>query len=407
LGSLFVLVYALLVSSFFFLSLNFRDSLFDVSWQLLFSAIAVLYALLSRRDLTHDAQAARFEGRNPKLPTEWHNLFDPGAERTFYYNSLTKTAQWEAPALLSGPGAAPSRLGTSGAMALYFLRGLFHPFTGVFIFLLTAGVYSGLLMAPCWCLMSFVKALLGGYQSRWVSLFSSICFLALPQPSTPVILGLAHFVPLSRIAADPLKPFLSLALLASLLLEALSFLKTLARAARARLPAHVFALPWDLRLQLELCCALCPALSWQFWPSAFRLSFDRVALLPLPFGVPLQVPVPKWELIGRSWTALLYAAPMVLPLARLIQTDLESVEPLKLADFCRLVLMSRPLQISVLVSVVTFVFRRQKEVYEAAIRDKNFKDNLGGADEATSLEDLVLQLLEDFDQRLGSERSKE
>jgi hypothetical protein len=95
----------------------------------------------------------------------------------------------------------------------------------------------------------------------------------------------------------------------------------------------------------------------------------------------------------------------LLPLARLLQA--KSVEPVKLADFCGSLLMSWPMQISVLVSVVTFVLRRQKEVYEAAMRDRAAKDVVGGADEATSLEDLDLKLLEDFDQRLGSDRNIE
>jgi hypothetical protein len=146
----FLLVFSLLVSTVFFL---FGNSFTEASNQLLYSFIAVFSALLSRRGLTRDAQAPRFEEPNPRLPPEWHNLFDRGAERTFYYNSVSKTAQWEAPALLPGPGAAPSSLGTSGVTALYFLRGLFHPFTGVFSFLLTAGVYAGLLMSPCWCLV--------------------------------------------------------------------------------------------------------------------------------------------------------------------------------------------------------------------------------------------------------------
>jgi hypothetical protein len=37
------------------------------------------------------------------------------------------------------------------------------------------------------------------------------------------------------------------------------------------------------------------------------------------------------------------------------------------------------------------------------MRDRAVKDVVGGADEATSLEELDLKLLEDFDQRLGSD----
>jgi hypothetical protein len=338
----------------------------------------------------------RYQQRDPRLPPEWHNLLDATQNRTVYYNSLTTATQWEPPALLPGSVAAPTVLNTPALIVFYILRGLLQLVIGLLKPLMTVGVYFSLL-SPGWYLLSSMKT---GAHSHWASLLSSISFLVLPQPLPLVILGLAYFVPLPRIPVSPYESFLSLALLASLLPEILSFMSALARAARARLPAYDLA--WDFRLQRQFLCALCPALSWRFWPSAFRLSFDRVALLPLPFGVPLQFPGPKWELIGRSWTALLYAAPMVLPLARLIQAHLESVEPLKLADFCGLVLKSRPLQMSVLVSVVAFVLRKHREMYAAAVEERAEEERVGSAEEATSLENLDQKLLEDFDQRLGS-----
>jgi hypothetical protein len=294
--------------------------------------------------------------------------------------------------LLPGSVAAPTVLNTPALIVFYILRGLLQLVTGLLKALITVGVYSGLL-SPGWYLLSSMKT---GAHSHWASLLSSTSFLVLPQPLPLVILGLAFFVPLSRIPVGPCESFLSLALLASLLPEVLSFLGTLARAARARLPAHDLA--WDFRLQREFLCALCPALSWRVWPSAFRLSFDRVARLPLPFGGPIQVPVPKWELIGRSWTALLYAAPMVLRLARLLQA-----ESMKRADFCGSLRMSRPLQTSAFVSVVAFALRKHREMYAAAMEDRVEQERVGGAEEALSVENLDQKLLEDFDQRLGSD----
>jgi hypothetical protein len=312
-----------------------------------------------------------------------------------YYNSVTKAAQREPPALLPGSVAAPTVLNTPALIVFYILRGLLQLVTNLLKPLITVAVYSGLL-SPGWYLLSSMKT---GAHSHWASLLSSISFLVLPQPLPLVIFGLAFFVPLSRIPVGPCESFLLLALLASLLPEVLSFLSTLARAARARLPAHDLA--WDFRLQRQVWCALCPALSWRFWPCAFRLSFDKIALLPLPFGVPLQVPVPKWELLGRSWTALLYAAPMVLPLARLLQA--QSVEPLKLADFCGSLLMYRPMQISAFVSVVAFALRKHREMYAAAMEERVEEKRMGGSEEAMSLENMEQKLIEDFDQRLGSD----
>jgi hypothetical protein len=185
----------------------------------------------------------RYHQRDPTLPPEWQNLLDATEKRTFCYNSVTKATQWEPPALLPGSVAAPTVLNTPALIVFYILRGLLQLVTGLLKPLMTVGVYSGLL-SPGWYLLSSMKT---GAHSHWASLLSSISFLVLPQPLPLVILGLAYFVLLSRIPVGPCESFLSLALLASLLPEVLSFLSALTRAARAGLPAHDLA--WDFRLQ--------------------------------------------------------------------------------------------------------------------------------------------------------------
>jgi hypothetical protein len=342
--------------------------------------------------LQEDARAARFQQRDFILPPDWHNLLDTKANRTFYYNSVTKTSQWELPGLLPEQISAPSSLPTGGLVASYLARGLLQIFASVFRTLMAAALYTGLGVTWSYCIVS---VLIFKEEIGCLSIFlHGACFLALPQPLPPVILALFFFrIPLSSAYTSFFEPFLSLALLSSLIPEVLSFLRALARAARARIPALEFKIQ-----PLDLLCALCPALSWRVWPSALQLNFDRVSLLPLPYGVPFQVPVPRWERLGRSWMALLYAAPMVLPLTRILKDP--TAMSANLGEFLAPVLQSWPVQISVFISVVTFLLRKQREVYVAALEDRTKAVKAGGGVSA-ALEDLDKKILKDFDQRLG------
>ncbi|GAQ78292.1 hypothetical protein KFL_000100570 [Klebsormidium nitens] len=125
-----------------------------------------------------------------------------------------------------------------------------------------------------------------------------------------------------------------------------------------------------------------------------RLDYARVALLPLPYSVPLPVPVPRWELLTSSWRALLYAAPMVLTLARLLAAaaaaNPQVYAPSKLYT---LVLCSRPVQISACVSAVAFLLGRQRAAYEVALEEKK-------KEEEAEVDTLDKKLLESFDRML-------
>jgi hypothetical protein len=380
----------LLVAQLFYES---YESLFLVSMAMLFGA---LFGAMGWSCLQENARAARFQQRDSRLPPDWHNLLDTKANRTFYYNSVTKTSQWELPGLLPEQISSPSSLPTGGLVASYLVRGLLQIFAVVFRALMTAGVYTGVGVTCFYCIFGLIRGFQLKEQLGTLSIFLGACFLALPQPLPPVILALfASGIPLSSAYTRFFESSLSLALLSGLIPEVLSFSRALARAARARIPAL------DFKIQpLDLLCALCPALSWRVWPSALQLNFDRVSLLPLPYGVPFQVPDPRWELLGRSWTALLYAVPMVLPLTRIVNEP--TATSADFGKFLAPVLQSRPVQISVFVSVVTFLLRKQRALYVAALEERTKAVRLGRG-ESTVLEDLDKKILDDFDQRLGGE----
>lgn len=118
-----------------------------------------------------------------------------------------------------------------------------------------------------------------------------------------------------------------------------------------------------------------------------------MALLPLFSRVPFQAPVPRWELLTSSWRALLYAAPMVLPLARLLAAataaNPQGLAPGKLYN---LVLCSRPVQMSACVSAVAFLLERQRAGYEVALAERG--------KEGAEVENLDKKLLADFDRML-------
>jgi hypothetical protein len=104
-------------------------------------------------------------------------------------------------------------------------------------------------------------------------------------------------------------------------------------------------------------------------PYAFKRDFTRVALFPLPYDVPIAIPLPNWGLLTpfNCLVTLLFAAPVVLPLARLKQIA-QCTSPVQLSALCALVLKSAPVQIGVVTAVVTFLLRRRRDAYVAAVK---------------------------------------
>jgi hypothetical protein len=366
--------------------------------QLSLGMLALVAGVSALQSFTVDSLAGQLLERDPLLPPEWHCLYLPEANRAFYYNSETRVAQWEAPPLLPGP-VTPTRTG-AWLTVTYFLNGLSQQLAGILQPLMTAGLYATSLTSLWWCL----TALYGARQLRGgLALFASACLLALPQPLPFLILRLSsepYSTALSGVIASRVESALSVALLASLVPQLCSSLGTLHRAAKARLPKCHFR--YDSTWALRLIFALCPAVSWRLKPYAFQLSRHRFAQIPLPSRVPLSIPVPRWELFGRSWTAILYAAPMVLPLARLLAAaEAAKAQSLGSSALCSLLLSSRPLQISACVSVVSVLLWRQKVVYAAAV-EKQEK-----VVEGVELDSLDQKILADFDERLLVEPERE
>jgi hypothetical protein len=160
---------------------------------------------------------------------------------------------------------------------------------------------------------------------------------------------------------------LCVGLLALLASTFTSYFTSSRQAARARaFPSHV---PWDAATFLGLVYSMCPVLSWRVHPYAFKLDFTRVMLFPLPYNVPIAIPLPNWGLLTPSncLATFLSAAPVVLPLARLKQIAqcTSSVQP---SALCALVLKSAPVQIGVVTAVVTFLLRRRRDAYVAAVK---------------------------------------
>ncbi|GAQ82480.1 hypothetical protein KFL_001120250 [Klebsormidium nitens] len=284
------------------------------------------------------ATTGRLLTRHPGLPPDWHMLSDPKTQ----------------------------------------LGGLLQP-------VVTIGLYLSTVVTV-YC---FSRGLYGGQLGVGTSFFLSAAFLTLPQPLLLLVIALSSRPSfLNGIVAARCESALCVTLLISVLPGLFSTLGTIHRAAEARLPRC--RLPWNCECFLRLLVALCPALSSRLHPYALRLDYARVALLPLPYSVPLPVPVPRWELLKSSWRALLYAAPMVLPLARLL-----AAAPMGLParTFCTLVVWSRPVQISACVSAVTFLLGRQRAAYEVALEEKN-------KEEDAEVETLDKMLLQEFDSRM-------
>ncbi|GAQ78295.1 hypothetical protein KFL_000100600 [Klebsormidium nitens] len=329
--------------------------------------------------------------RDPGLPPDWHTLLDPKTNRVYFCNSVTKTVQWDPPPSLpvtfKPPGASP---GLTRTLTL-FCNGLLQQLGGILQALVTVGLYWSTVVTLFWC----TSAVYGAKQlGVGTSFFLTAAFLALPQPLPFVVLALGSRPSyLGGVLAARFESALCVALLINVFPALGSSLGTIHRAAKARLPSC--RLFWNCACFSRLLVALCPALSWRLHPYALRLDYARVALLPLFYRVPLQAPVPRWELLTSSWRAFLYAAPMILPLARLLAAA-AAANPQGLASgtFNTLVLSSRPVQISACVSVVGFLFERQRAAYEDALEEK--KKELEGAE----VENLDKKLLADFDRML-------
>lgn len=323
-------------------------------------------------------------------------VYSPGQKRTFYHNSATEVSQWEAPGSLP-PATAPS--GTPDELVLsYLAHGTGRLLSTLLKLPITLGLYFACLYETLW-ILQHVHTL--GF---WTSALLAASFVALPQPLPLLILALGSYSGLNTF--DPFvggwEVFLSLALLASLVPEIQSLLATLKAAARSRLPPSE-ATPSFLP---DLFYALCPGLGWRLHPYALQLSFERIIILPFFLNLPVPVPVPQWELLPDSWVALLYASPLVLPLARALfaaTQGAEAVTPGVVGEFVgvvgNFVLSSPSVLVGGFAAVATVLIRGQKEAYASALR--KYKEGQKGEGGEAMLEDLEKSLLDDFDERLG------
>jgi hypothetical protein len=374
-----------------FIGLPFRIEAATNLPQVILIAIiwATITGIFAWQQLSEAADAGQFQARDQRLPPDWHNLFDPIRKKTFYYNSVTGKSQFKPPGLLPSPAAVPSRTSPGRLFVTYLFKGLaqlvLKPLVTAALYVMTVRTQIVTQMkALFFCLLDPFSL-----DRLWPVLFHGACFLALPQPLPFISLTLSHnpafAASLNGPTAARFEVALCALLAASLVYELVAFLATMARAARARLPPC--DLTWDARFASRFLCALCPALSWRLQPYAFTLDFTRVVLFPLPFGVPGALPVPKWELFTLSWRALLHAAPLVLPVTRVLVAA-AAAKPLNLVR----TLLCPPVRMGVLVSVATLLLRRQREAYEEALAQKATEEHT---------EELDKQMLAEFDERLG------
>lgn len=183
----------------------------------------------------------------------------------------------------------------------------------------------------------------------------------------------------------------------------------------------------DSTFLTDLICALCPGLGWRLHPFAFKLDFERIAIFPMPLKLPVPVPVPRWELLPGSLVALLFASPLVLPLAKVLSTPIEipqAPEPSLFMDlfpiakaatkgaqalepgvFIEAVLSSPAVWVDVFVSVATVLIRKHKKAYESALEERKVESEkavgVEGSNALFSVEVIEEKWKEDFDQRLG------
>ncbi|GAQ85623.1 hypothetical protein KFL_002450160 [Klebsormidium nitens] len=306
--------------------------------------------------------------RSPGLPPDWHALFAPTANRPCYYNSVTHSFQWDPPASPPHSRVPPgTSTGLFGTLALLFnciiqqLVGLVQP-------VVTLGLYWSRVVTFRWCVCAVFGA--NPQLHAGAILFLSAAFLSLPQPLPLCVLLLGRSGDSTFLGgplAARLESFLCVAILVSALPGLCVTLMTFHRAAEERLPKC--RLPWDFKGFLYLLLAICPALTWWLYPYAVDGPPSRVALLPLPSGDPFRVPVPRWEVLKFSWRALLSAAPMILPLARLLVAAAKA-QGLSPGAIYTLVLCSRTVQLSACVSGLEFLLARHTATYKAALKQK-------------------------------------
>ncbi|GAQ90539.1 hypothetical protein KFL_006530050 [Klebsormidium nitens] len=352
--------------------------------------------------LQEDAKKGQFLPRQPGLPPHWHNLYDPTQNRTFFYNSRTKVAQWALPGDLIHPSTDVSRT-SDELLVSYFLQGARELVASIFKLLGTVGLYVAHVLELAWSIMLLWNIL----EQSWVlqGLLPVAC-LALPQPLPAVILLLGTFpvrLVVDNVSAQSLRlgweALLCAALLFSLVPEVRSLLATLKRAARARLsPCKATG---DVKLLTDFLCALCPGLGWRLRPFALRLSFDRFVLVPLPFRVPLPVPVPAWDLLPRSGVAVLHGLPFVLPLVKALVAARKGDLWLTPGAFAKSVILTPSVLVGVFAALTVVFIRRKREAYAIALeRVKGAQLKREKGDEVV-LEDLETKVKRDFDERLG------
>lgn len=110
---------------------------------------------MARQTLVAFEEDSRMSGqvlnRDPGLPSDWHKLLDPKTNRVYYYNSISKTVQWDPPpsslVTKDSPGASPGLFGT----LTLFSSGLFQQLGGILQALVTVGLYLSLFATRGWC----------------------------------------------------------------------------------------------------------------------------------------------------------------------------------------------------------------------------------------------------------------
>jgi hypothetical protein len=340
--------------------------------QLLFAVLAAGLVILSLHLLKDAAKTGQFQVRDPVLHDEWHNVYHPTERRTFYYNSETKEATWASslsPTLTLVGHMRPVLVRRDDKYSTWgvWLRDTVLLIRGALQLLITLGLYYRVGMTLLWPL----GAISGTLQiDPWVALVLCACSLALPQPLPLLVVHLGSLSLASLNGA--LATFFEAALCIGLLVFIASSFRSYLASSREAAKAKVFpscAVDWDAGSFLGLVYSMCPVLSWRVHPYAFKLDFTRVVLFPLPHNVPIAIPVPNWDLLtpSKCLVALLFAAPMVLPLARLKQIA-QCTSPVQFSTFCALVLESAPVRIGIVTAVVTFLLRRQRDAYVAAVK---------------------------------------
>lgn len=379
--------------------------------------LAVISFAIAYGPLEEDARKGELQPRQPGLPPDWHNLYHPTKELTFYYNSETKVCQWEAPELLVTLAAPDVSQTSDDLVASYLAHGIGKLSSVLLKLPVTVALYLAPLYETLWLLRH------AGRLGVWTSGVSVAAAAALPQPLPALVLALGPFAfgmdssfvdifQATVTVAFVWESVLCLALLVSIGYGIHSLMATLKRAARARLPPCEPT--GDSSLLTGLLCALCPGFGWRLHPFAFGLNFRRIVILPLPSKVPLPIPVPRWELLPGTLVAFLYATPVLLPLVRCLAAATESSRALGPSTLLKILLSSPVFFVGVSAAVATVLVRKQKEAYETALaavegasngaelQEKMHSESEGPANRTGDLEDAFENLLkEEFDARLG------